>query len=50
MGLFRYILGGESRKNLKRLDKMADEVLALEKNYSSLSDEELIANNSKCFV
>ena len=47
MGLFRYILGGESRKNLKRLDKMADEVLALEKNYSSLSDEELIANTAK---
>ncbi len=47
MGLFRYILGGESRKNLKRLDKMADEVLALEKNYSSLTDEELIANTAK---
>ncbi len=41
MGLFRYILGGESRKNLKKLDKMADKVLALEDKYLSLTDEEL---------
>ena len=25
MGLFRYILGGESRRNLKKLDKLASE-------------------------
>ena len=41
MGLFRYILGGESRRNLKKLDKMADEVLALETKYLKLTDDEL---------
>ena len=41
MGLFRYILGGESRRALKKLDKMADAVLALESKYLSLTDEEL---------
>ena len=41
MGLFRYILGGEARRNLRKLDKMADEVLALEGKYSSMSDSEL---------
>ncbi|MBS6463488.1 MAG: preprotein translocase subunit SecA [Firmicutes bacterium] len=41
MGLIRYILGGEGRKNLRRLDKMADKVLALEGKYAAMSDEEL---------
>ncbi len=41
MGLFRYILGGEGRRNLKRLDKMADKVLELDGRFSKLSDEEL---------
>ena len=41
MGLFRYILGGESRRNLKKLDRMADKVLSLESKYSSFTDEEL---------
>ncbi len=41
MGLFRYILGGESRKNLKRIDKLADDVIALESKYASFTDEEL---------
>ena len=41
MGLFRYILGGESRRNLKRLDKIADSVLALEPKYLKMTDEEL---------
>ncbi len=41
MGLFRYILGGDSRRSLKRLSRMADKVLALENKYSGLSDEEL---------
>ncbi len=43
MGLFRYILGGEARRNLKKLDKMADAVLALEEKYASLTDEQLRA-------
>ncbi len=41
MGLFRYILGGEGRRNLKKLDAMADNVLALQGKYEGLSDEEL---------
>ena len=41
MGLFKYILGGEGRRNLKKLDKMADRVLALEDKYSKMTDEQL---------
>ncbi len=41
MGLFRYILGGEARRSLKKLDKMADKVIALEEKYAKLSDDEL---------
>ncbi len=41
MGLFRYILGGEARRSLRKLDKMADKVLALEEKYAQFSDEEL---------
>ncbi len=47
MGLFRYILGGESRRALKRLDKMADKVLSLEENYKNLTDAELCAQTQK---
>ncbi len=43
MGLFRYILGGESRKALKKLDKMADKVLQLNDKYESMTDAELIS-------
>ena len=43
MGLIRYILGGENRRNLRRLDAMSDKVLALEGKYAALSDEELKA-------
>ena len=41
MGLFRYILGGESRRNLKKLDTLSDRVLSYEEKYASLTDEEL---------
>ncbi|MDY6367613.1 MAG: preprotein translocase subunit SecA [Clostridia bacterium] len=41
MGLFRYILGGDSRRAMRRLDAMADKVIALENNYKDMSDEEL---------
>ncbi len=41
MGLINYILGGEGRRSLKKLDKMADKVLALESKYSGMSDDEL---------
>lgn len=43
MGLFRYILSGESRRALKRLDKMADKVLSLQEKYEGMSDAELIS-------
>ena len=43
MGLFRYILGGEARRNLRRLDATADEVISLQSKYEKLSDEELRA-------
>ncbi len=46
MGLIRYILGGENRRNLKKLDAMADEVLALSPKYEVMSDEELISQTS----
>ena len=41
MGLFRYILGGESRRSLKKLGRMADKVLALQEKYEKLTDEQL---------
>ena len=41
MGLFRYILGGEARRSLRKLDKMADRVLALQEKYEQFTDEEL---------
>ena len=41
MGLFRYILGSESRKNMRNLDHMADKVISYEEKYSSVSDAEL---------
>ncbi len=41
MGLFTYILGGEGRRALRKLDRMADKVLSLEGKYVNLSDAEL---------
>ncbi len=43
MGLIRFFLGGEGRKNLKKLSKMADKVLDLEPKYKDMTDEELRA-------
>ena len=43
MGLFRYILGGEDRRNLRKLDKLADRVLSLESKYVEYSNEDLRA-------
>ncbi|MBO4251055.1 MAG: preprotein translocase subunit SecA [Clostridia bacterium] len=43
MGLFRYILGSEARRSLRKLDGMAEKVLALEPKYGALSDAELVA-------
>ena len=41
MGLIRYILGSDSRKSLKRLNKLALKVEELEPKYQAMSDEEL---------
>ena len=47
MGLFRYILGGEGRRNLRRLDRLADEVLSKESKYAAMTDAELRAGTDK---
>ena len=41
MGLIRYILGGESRRSLKKLSAMADAVIALQEKYEAFTDEDL---------
>lgn len=46
MGLIRYILGGEARRSLRKLDKMSDKVLALEEKYKAFSDDELRSQTS----
>lgn len=50
MGLIRYILGSEGRRSLKKLDKMADRILALDSKYASQTDEELIDNTNQLKV
>ncbi len=47
MGLFRYLLGGEARRNLRKVDAIADKVLSLEPNYLNLTDEELKAKTEE---
>ena len=41
MGLFKYLLGGDGRKSLKKLNKMADAVEALEEKYQPMDDDTL---------
>ena len=41
MGLIDYILGSDSRQSLKKLNKLALKVEALEPKYQAMSDEEL---------
>ncbi len=41
MGLISFIKNSDGRKSLKRLNKMADRVEALEPKYSAMSDKEL---------
>ena len=41
MGLIRWILGSDSRKSLKKLNKLALKVEELEPKYEAMSDEEL---------
>ena len=41
MGLFRYLMGGEARRSLRKLNAMADQIIALQPKYEKLSDEDL---------
>ncbi|MBO4963130.1 MAG: preprotein translocase subunit SecA, partial [Clostridia bacterium] len=41
MGLIRYILGYDSRRSLKKLNAMADKIIAMEDKYLNLTDDEL---------
>ena len=41
MGLIKYLLGSDSRKSLKKLNKLALKVEELEPKYQTMSDEEL---------
>ena len=41
MGLVKYLMGGDSRKSLAKLNKMTDEVEALEPKYQVMDDETL---------
>ena len=41
MGLISYIMGGDSRKSLKKLNKTALEVEKREPKYQAMSDAEL---------
>ena len=43
MGLIKYLMGGDGRKSLAKLDKMANQVEALEPKYEAMDDETLKA-------
>ena len=43
MGLIKYLMSGDGRKSLKKLNKMADMVEALEPKYQAMDDETLKA-------
>ena len=43
MGLIKYLMSGDSRRSLKKLNKMADQVEALEPKYQAMDDETLKA-------
>ena len=41
MGLIKYLMGGDSRRSLAKLNNMTDEVEALEPKYQVMDDETL---------
>ncbi len=41
MGLFKYLMSGDGRKSLKKLNKMADKVEELESKYQAMDDDTL---------
>ncbi len=46
MGLIKYLMGGDGRRSLKKLNKMADKVEALEPKYQEMDDETLKAQTT----
>ncbi len=46
MGLIKYLMGGDARRSLRKLDKMADQVEALEPKYQAMDDETLKAQTA----
>ncbi len=46
MGLVKYLMGSDARKSLKKLNKMADQVEALEPKYQAMDDETLKAQTA----
>lgn len=47
MGLFSYLASSDNRRNIKKLSKQADEIIALEPNYKDMTDEELRKQTEK---
>ncbi len=45
---YKVIFSEKAKKQLKKLDKMADEIIALESKYQAMTDEEL-ANKTNEF-
>ena len=43
MGLIKFLMSGDARRSLKKLNKMADQVEALEPKYQVMDDETLKA-------
>ena len=41
MGLISFITGSDNRRNVKKLSAKAEQVLALESQFSGMSDDEL---------
>ena len=46
MGLFKYLSGGDGRRNLKKLNQMTDVVESLEEKYKAMDDETLKAQTA----
>ncbi len=46
MGLIKYLMSGDARRSLKKLNKMTDQVEALEPKYQAMDDETLKAQTA----
>jgi len=46
MGLIKYLMGGDARRSLRKLNKMADQVEALEPKYQAMDDATLKAQTN----